>query len=285
VGPSVDLQNPPLPTFVELAARLATGADPDVQAGAAALWLAAEFQPQLDVSAALSRLDALGQRAEEALQGVPQGVTRVAALVDHLHGSEGFRGDEESYDHPRNSYLDHVLIRRTGIPITLAIVYMEVGRRVGIPVDGICFPQHFLVRSVDEPRQIIDPFFGRILDREECTLRWKRAMGDAAPFEPDAMPPASVREILLRMLSNLERSFVSTKEFVLAASCCDRILLLAPENAGARRDRGLLYEHLECFDAAAADLQRFLSLAPEDPSADSVRRRLERLQGRGVRVH
>jgi len=110
-------------------------------------------------------------------------------------------------------------------------------------------------------------------------------MGDSAVFDQHALPAASLGEILKRMLSNLERSFVSAREFVLAASCCDRILLLAPDDAGARRDRGLLYEHLECFDAAAADLERFLALAPNDSSADTVRRRLDRLRRRPASLH
>jgi regulator of sirC expression with transglutaminase-like and TPR domain len=110
-------------------------------------------------------------------------------------------------------------------------------------------------------------------------------MGPELPFDRDALPPAGVRDVLVRMLGNLKRSFVATREFVRAASCCDRLLLLVPDHPDELRDRGLLYEHLECYGAAARDLERFLALAPDDPGADTVRRRLERLQRPRAALH
>jgi regulator of sirC expression with transglutaminase-like and TPR domain len=280
----MELQEPPREAFAELAARLAAG-DERVPLDRAALLVAAEFQPRVDVAGALGRLDALAEQAAPVLHTTADDAERVDRFVDHLHGTQGFRGDEDHYEDPRNSYLDRVLVRRRGIPITLSILYVEVARRLALPLHGVSFPRHFLVRHGGSPGLLIDPFFGCILDDAECELRWHRAMGPDVPLDRDALRPASVCDVLVRMLGNLKRCFVSSREFVRAASCCDRLLLLRPDHPDELRDRGLLYEHLECYGAAARDLERFLALAPDDPGADTVRRRLERLRRPRAAIH
>jgi len=271
------LQAPPGADFAALAAELASGRAAEGSLADAALLLAAELEPGLDAPAARAELARLGaeaaRRAEAALP--PERLARVL----HLLREEGFQGNSGDYDDPRNSFLDQVLRRRTGIPITLAVVLIEVGRRAGLALEGISFPRHFLVRAGPGPADaIVDPFELRVLDDAECQRRLELALGPEAVFERAELHPATLREILVRMLGNLKRAFVGRGDLVRAATCCDRILLLAPDHASELRDRGLLYEQLDCPGAACDDLERFLALAPEDPSAPAVRRRLGALR-------
>ncbi len=279
----MDLQLRPRRAFAELARRLRAGEAPPLDE--AALALAAELEPELDRAGALATLDDLARRAAGRVSGLPEGEPRVAALVAFLHDVEGFRGDPEDYDDPRNSFLDQVLARRRGIPIGLAVVYEAVARRLGLRLEGIGFPGHFLLRWRGGRDLLVDPFFGRLLDDRECAERLKRALGPEARFERDALRVATLAEILIRTLGNLKRSYVGSGDLVLAATCCDRILLLVPDLPGELRDRGLLYEKLDCPGAARADLERFLALAPEDPTADAVRRRLDAMRRAPATLH
>jgi len=179
-----------------------------------------------------------------------------------------------------------VLERRTGIPITLSIVLVEVARRVGLPLRGVSFPGHFLVK-LEEPRlRVLDPFHGRILELSDCRARLRAALGEDVVFRADlhlrAAPP---REILVRMLTNLKHLYLRARDFGRTLACCERILLLQPDTPLELRDRGLVYERLECFAAAAHDLERFLQLAPEDESAPAIRERLRALRAGPNRLH
>ncbi len=275
---------PPTPGFRELAARVRQD-DESVGLGEAALLLAAEFQPGVALGAARAELARLGAEAARSVPANGALAARAASLLDYLHTSCGFRGNEIQYDDPRNSFLPDVLARRTGIPITLAIVAIEVAARAGLPLCGVSFPGHFLARSVGEPPVVLDAFHGRVLDAEGCTALLRRALGPGAALEPGHLEPAATRDVLVRMLANLKHGYAGRQEWVRAVDCCDRILLLAPEAAGELRDRGLLYEQLECFGRALEDLERFLALAPRAPEADALRARVEALRPQAARIH
>ena len=151
---------------------------------------------------------------------------------------------------------------------------MEVARRIGLVVLGVGFPGHFLAKHPGSSELIIDPFFGQILSLRDCQQRLRAVLGEEATLEPVHLRAATPKEMLVRILRNLKQVYLQARELAPALACSERILLVEPDIRHELRDRGLLYEQLECYAAARADLERFLSMAPDDPSADAVRERL-----------
>ena len=262
------------------------GPDERIDLARAALLIAAEEYPALDVAHYLGRLDQLAGEVAPRLGLARTSAERVAVLNRFLFAEHGFAGNRERYEDPRNSFLNEVLDRCAGIPITLSLVYMEVARRAGVEVDGVSFPGHFLVKHGRQDPIVVDPFFGAVLTREECQVRLAAVLGAAAQLRPELhLRKASAREILVRLLGNLKVLYVRSADFGRALACCERILLVDPDAPHELRDRGLVYERLECFGAAAADLERFLELAPDDESAGAVRERLASLRPKVRLMH
>jgi regulator of sirC expression with transglutaminase-like and TPR domain len=266
-------------------AELAVLPDDQIDLATAALLIAAEAYPQLDINTYLRRLDDLAHEAHSRLEGARTDAERVAALTHFLSTEKGFTGNHDDYYDRRNSFFNEVLDRRTGIPITLALVYTEVGRRLGLAIRGVSFPGHFLAKVESRPEIIIDPFFGTVLDESQCHERLQEALGKDAPFDRRYLRAATTREFLIRMLNNLKHIYLGAKELERALSCCERILLLTPDNLFELRDRGLLYMQLECYGAARADLERFLELAPDDVHADTIRESLIEIRRHTVQIH
>lgn len=268
-------------------AEIAELPDAAIDLAEAALWIAAEEYPSLDVDAYLARLDALAAEAAPAVRSVEGDAERVAQLNRFLFFEQGFRGNRDDYYDPRNSFLNEVLDRRTGIPIALSAVYLAVGRRLGLDVRGISFPGHFLVKCVGALGDIvIDPFERSVLDHDACQRRLEAGLGAPEPLRPEFhLRAASAREILLRMLGNLKRIYVERSDLERALACCDRGLLLAPDAPGELRDRALVYEGLACYAAAAADLDRLLELAPDLVGADALRAHRNALRAKRGAVH
>jgi regulator of sirC expression with transglutaminase-like and TPR domain len=267
-------------------AELARLPDARLELARAALWIAAEEYPALDVEAELARLDALAALAAPRLADAASDAERAVRLLRFLHDEQGFRGNETRYGDPRNSFLNEVLARRTGIPITLSLVLIEVARRLGLRLAGVSFPGHFLAKLEGPELRVLDPFHGRALDLEECGARLAAALGPGVAFLPERdLRAAGPREILVRKLTNLKHLYLRAKDLPRTLGCCERILLLVPDAAHELRDRGLVFEQLECFAAAVADLERFLELAPDDDSAPTVRERVRGLRARPQRLH
>ncbi|MBX3026687.1 tetratricopeptide repeat protein [bacterium] len=246
-----------------------------------ALLIAAEAYPGLDGDRYLAMLDALGDGARAHVAGAGSDDARLRALIQYVAREQRFTGNQDDYYDRRNSFLNDVLDRRTGIPITLAIVYIEVARRAGLVVHGIGFPGHFLAKYQGEVEIVFDPFFGLVLSEEQCAKRLQAVMGAETPFDRAYLRRATPKEILVRMLRNLKQVFLQAREFEPALACSERILLVQPELPPELRDRGLLYHQLECYSAAQADLERFLALAPHDESADVVREKLIEIRRHG----
>jgi regulator of sirC expression with transglutaminase-like and TPR domain len=275
--------NPPSAQFCALAERLRGGSP--VGLAEAALALATEFQPGVDADAARATLEQLARDAAGAVPEAGDAASRVAGLVAFLGKEAGFRGSREQYDDPRNSYLDVVLERRVGIPITLAIVYSEVAARLGIELQGVSFPGHFLLRTPEEPPLVIDAFDGAVLERDACEAMLQRALGEKARLTPKWLAPTGTPQVMVRMLGNLKHSHAGRREWVRALDCTERILLIQPDEAGELRDRGLLWEKLECFGPALADLERYLALVPQAPEAGALRARIDLLRSRTAALH
>jgi regulator of sirC expression with transglutaminase-like and TPR domain len=269
------------PTTRERFAEAVKRGEADIDLAEAALLIAAEAYPGLDVERHLAALDALADAAEPRLSGATSDLERARVLIHFLAAEQRFSGNHDDYYDVRNSFLNDVLERRTGIPITLALVYIEVGRRLGLPMVGVGFPGHFLVKLAGDEDIVIDPFFGRILDEQACAERLRTVAGQDATFDRRLLRGASAKEMLVRMLRNLKQIYLQAREFEPALSCSERILLVEPELAHELRDRGLLYHQLECYSAAQSDLERFLTLAPRDDSADAVREKLIEIRRHG----
>jgi regulator of sirC expression with transglutaminase-like and TPR domain len=266
--------SPPSERFAALAERLRRS-EP-VALADAALTLAAEFA-HVDTGKAFAELDRLGESARKRMpDGTP--AARLEALLHHLQRDCGFFGNRSEYGDPRNSDLSQVIARRTGIPITLAIVAIEVGARAGVPLQGLPFPAHFLVRTPGEPPVVGDAFHFALVSDSELRTRLRAALGEDTELEPVFLRPANPRQILVRMCSNLKHLRVGKQEWLPAIGLCDRILLLAPELASEHRDRAVLYERLECFGPALADFERYLELEPSAEDAEKVRDHLEELR-------
>jgi regulator of sirC expression with transglutaminase-like and TPR domain len=266
--------SPPSERFQALAAQLRGGAS--VGLAEAALVLAAEFA-RVEPEKAFAELDRLGDAARKKL---PEGTAaaRLEALLHFLQRDCGYFGNRAEYGDPRNSDLSQVIARRTGIPITLAIVAIEVAARSGVPLRGVSFPAHFLVRTPDDPPALGDPFHFRLVSLSEAEQRLKQSLGSEARLEPVFLRAADTRLTLVRMCSNLKHLHAGRQEWLRAVGLCDRILLLAPELASEHRDRAILYARLECFGPALADLERYLELEPNAEDAHAVRRNIEQLR-------
>lgn len=251
----------------------------------AALAIAEEEYPGLDPAESLRALDALGRRVREAAGARPRPASLLRAIRTVLGDEERFRGNRDHYYDPRNSYLNEVLARKLGIPITLSLVYMEVARRAGLALQGVGFPGHFLAKYVSPSgaEVFVDAFNGgEALSPEECLSRFKAASGDR-PFDPRYLAAVTPRQILGRVLHNLKRIYVEAGDDVRAYWVIDRILMLAPNQAVEIRDRGLVAARLGASGPAAKDLAAYLDAAPGTPDADEVRAVLASLRARPAR--
>ncbi len=262
----------------------ALAALPESQLGLAegALVLASEARPEVDIARGLEALAELAERARPLVDAAPTPSGAVSALNHSLFELEQFRGNQKRYDDPRNSFLDEVLTRRRGLPITLSVLYVEVARLLGHEAYGVGFPGHFLskvvgVSDVPDREIIVDPFFGRILSLDECAERVRAAAGDHSELDQQWLQPATAIEIYVRMLNNLKLNYLRQGDGLGALGCFDRIVVLAPDSAQEYRDRGVLLERLECVHAAIEDYSRFLELAPHGDEARQIRLRRDAL--------
>lgn len=247
---------------------------PDESLAPAALTLARIAYPHLDVDRWLSALDAHGEAARTHLElgvgGHPPRRARLRIVSEFFFGQLGFVGNREQYEDPRNSFLNDVIARRTGIPISLAVVFIEVARRAGLAVEGVNFPGHFLMRCPPDPGEpddphplIVDPFGGgAVLADADCLRLLRTHSGPEASMEPGLLQPAGKRAILLRMLLNLKRAFVRVRSFDYAREVTELLVAVDPSALTELRDRGLLASHLRDYAAALRDLEAWLARAP-----------------------
>ena len=249
--------------------------DPDVDLAEAALLIAKGAYPDLDVQSYLRRIDELawGLRARVA-EDAPASEL-IVELNRFLFEEHGFAPNVEDYYDPRNSFLNDVLERRVGIPITLSVLYMEVGARVGLPLQGVSFPGHFLVKcQVEAGMVILDPYCGGVsLSLQDLQQRLREARGGevSRAIVAGMLVAANKKEILTRMLRNLKAIYLDKQQHARALSIIDCIVALRPGEATEVRDRGLTYLKLECFRAALTDLEHYLELAPAADDLNEIR--------------
>jgi regulator of sirC expression with transglutaminase-like and TPR domain len=267
-------------------AEIVSGEDEQVNLAEAALLIAAEEYPRLHVEAYLEKLDLFGDIAREQAAEARDAINVISALNATAFQLLGFRGNRESYYDPRNSYLNEVIDRRIGIPITLTVVYIEVARRIGFPVKGVGLPLHFIARHEAESGDIfIDPFNeGRLLGTDACAELVTNMSGGRVEIKPEHLEPVSNKQILTRMLSNLLGIYAaSDRRRALAA--IERILLINPDSTHHIRDRGLLLAAVGDSANAIAELERYLALAPEAADADAIREQIKSIKQNLARLN
>jgi regulator of sirC expression with transglutaminase-like and TPR domain len=281
----------PLEPFAGLLGR----EDARIDLAHACLMIAQDAYPQLEVERYLGEIERMALRLRGRLQQDQGAEARIVALNQFLFDDLGYYGNTEDYYDPRNSYLNEVIERRTGIPLTLAILYMEIGRRIGLPLRGVSFPGHFLVRlRLRGGVLVLDPFSGGLPQSEgELRQRLQRVIpeGVADNLPVAGLPldqflePASNRQILARMLRNLKGIYREADKPESMLDVLNRMLLVAPEASGELRDRGIVYQRLECYRAALQDLKDYAEREPDAPDQDEVRVRLMELSALCARLN
>jgi regulator of sirC expression with transglutaminase-like and TPR domain len=254
-------------------ALVAASNAPGTELAEAALVIAQIEYPQLDASAYLARLDRMGDAARRHIErqqdetGDASTLACIKGLNGYLFNDQRFVGNRDRYEDPRNSCLNQVLDRRTGIPITLSVVYLEIGRRAGLRLDGVNFPGHFLVRFPEDSgrrrgRLVIDPFHGgALLSDQDCRLLLQAHVGPEVVFSKSLLAPATRPQVIVRMLLNLKRIYVHMRSFPQARDVTELLLAVTPSALSELRDRGLLAYHLNDLSRALHDLQTYLKIA------------------------
>ncbi|MEO8204325.1 MAG: SirB1 family protein [Betaproteobacteria bacterium] len=258
----------------------------------ACLLIATDAYPRLDVDHYLAEIERMAARLRGRLPPSGDPEEKVIALNQFLFEDLGFSGNVDDYYDPRNSYLNEVIERRVGIPISLSVIYMEIGRKIGLPFEGVSFPGHFLVRlALRGSTLVLDPFSGgEPLSEQDLRKLLRRVIagsgraglrsaGDVAAELPldQFLEPAGHRQVLARVLRNLKNIYRQKDETGRQLEVINRMLIVAPDDHEELRDRGLVYQKLEAFRAALKDLRDYLNHEPEAADADEVRARVVEL--------
>jgi regulator of sirC expression with transglutaminase-like and TPR domain len=259
------------PRAVQVATELEMAMNaPGEDLAPAALAIAKVEYPSLETEPYLALLDRMGEEASSRMGASDAPFEdAVRAFNEYFYDEQGFSGNRDRYDDPRNSFLNEVLDRRTGIPISLAVVYLEVARRAGLRVTGVNFPGHFLLRApvasvtTTDDVLIVDPFHkGAFLSEIDCRELLRQHVGEAAAFDRSLLEPATRHQIVVRMLVNLKRLYVRMRSFPQARFISGLLLSVDPSAIAELRDRGLLAYHLQDFAGALRDLEAYLRLLP-----------------------
>ncbi|CAN7475112.1 SirB1 family protein [Pseudoxanthomonas sp. LjRoot143] len=270
---------------------LASQADDTVPLLETALLIARDEYPDLDADLYDTLVQSHAEHLRHEISTIEPWPLKMAAINRYLFDELGYTGNHDEYYDPRNSYLNQVFERRLGNPVSLAMVQMEVAHRLGVPLDGVSFPGHFLVRlPVDDGLLVMDPFNGgRPLGVDELRERAKPHLGGDMPDDAallHILNPASPRAILVRTLRNLHGVYAEREEWDRAARSADRVLKLTPDQPEALRDRGLAYLKMDYKAGAQRDLARYLHLSPEAKDAPDLREQLVELNAvRTSRMH
>lgn len=281
----------PLDAFAQALAQ----DDARIDLAHACLMIAEDAYPGLAVERYLGDIERLALRLRARMPQRSGAEERVAALNEFIYEDLGFHGNTDDYYDPRNSYLNEVIDRRTGIPITLAVLYMGLGRRAGLPLEGVSFPGHFLVRlRLRGGVLVLDPFEGG-MPQSEADLRGRLqrvipsgVAGDVPVAElplDQFLEAATNRQILARVLRNLKAIYRDTDQPERLLAVLNRMLVVAPEAAAELRDRGIVYQRMECYRAALKDLTAYLEREPQASDLDEVRARLMEVSARCARLN
>ena len=245
----------------------------------AALYIAQEEYSELDIDEYLNALDTMAVELEERLPSENYPLKIIQCINKYLYDDLKFTGNNQNYYDPQNSFLNDVIDRRVGIPITLALIYIEIARRIDFPMIGIGMPGHFLIRpDISEVEIFVDAFNnGEILFPQDCQERLSQIYQQNVTLQPEFLAPVTKKQYLGRMLTNLKYIYLKQQELEKALSYVERILLLFPSAALEIRDRGLLSYQIGRFNQASIDLQTYLQQVPDAQDANTIRRLLMKM--------
>lgn len=246
----------------------------------AALLVAQEEYPQIPVELYLARLDQMAEEVKDRLADETAPMVVLEELLEMLFERRHFTGNREAYYDPRNSFLNDVLDRGTGIPLTLGMILLEVGWRLGLPLEGVGFPGHFLVRyRGDALSLLLDPFdAGKVRFEDQAQELLDQVYGGMVRVQDSFLRTATKRDMLIRLLSNLKNVYVNVSDHPRALAVVERLLVLQPTSRGDLRARGLLLARLGRRTEAAEQLRAYLELAPGAGDADRIRALVEGLR-------
>jgi regulator of sirC expression with transglutaminase-like and TPR domain len=253
--------------------------DEQINLERAALYIAQEEYPDLDVDEYLNALDTMADDIREQLPIESYPLKILKTINHYLYENLGFAGNTEDYYDPRNSFFNDVIDRRTGIPITLSLVYLAIAQRLDFPMVGIGMPGHFLIRPIQEDMDIfVDAFSqGEILFPQDCQDRLNQMSGQSVEMQPQFLAAVTPRQFLARMLTNLKATYLNRGEMEKVLAAIERILLLFPNAAFELRDRGILYFRTNRWIEARQDLEAYLDALPMADDRDTIRKLLNRI--------
>ena len=274
---------------------LLAGSDDRIELARACLLIAEDAYPGLDVEGYVNEIARLALRLRTRLSRSAGAEEKVVELNQFLFEELGYSGNADHYYDPRNSYLNEVIDRRTGIPITLSVLYMELGRKIGLPLEGVSFPGHFLVRvRMRGGMLVLDPFAGgEPQSEDELRVRLERVIPrDAAggipvrdlPLE-QFLEPATKRQILARLLRNLKGIYRQAEMPERMLDVLNRALVVTPDSTSDLRDRGVVYQQLQCYRAALRDLTDYVAREPDAADSDEMRAKLIELSSLCARLN
>ncbi len=242
---------------------------PPIDLAAAALYIAQSEYPDLEVEEYLNGLETMAAEVSDRLPLERYPLKVIQTLNHYLYKDLGFVGNTSDYYDPRNSFLNEVIDRRTGIPITLSLIYLELARRIDFPMEGVGFPGHFLIRPVSEEMEIhVDPFHqGEILFFQDCQERLVQIYGPEAELRPAYFQAVTSQQFLVRLLTNLKHIYLNRNQLQQCLKMTDMILLVVPQAISELRDRGILYYQLDRWPEACQDLQTYLD---RNPAAEDI---------------
>ncbi|MBD2627148.1 SirB1 family protein [Trichormus variabilis] len=245
----------------------------------AALYIAQEEYPDIDTEEYLNALDTMAMELEERLPSSRYPLRMIQSINEYLYEDLGFSGNKIDYYDPRNSFFNDVIERKTGIPITLALVYLEVAKRINFPMVGVGMPGHFLIRpDIPDIEIFVDAFNqGEVMFAQDCQERLSQIYQQSVTLKPEFLAAVSNRQLLTRILTNLKYIYLKQQDLPRTLAAVERILLLFPDVTLELRDRGLLYYQLGQFTQAREDLQSYLAKVPEAEDADVIRQLLKKL--------
>jgi regulator of sirC expression with transglutaminase-like and TPR domain len=260
--------------------REVTQPNREINLAKAGLYIAQLNYPHLEIEEYLNALDTMANEISERLPQSSYPLKIIQSIGQYLFEDLGFRGNTEDYYDPRNSYLNDVIERRLGIPITLSVIYLEIAQRLDFPMVGIGMPGHFIIRPEFEGVGIfVDPFYrGEILFEQDCEERMRQIYQQSFKLEPHFLEPITKQKILIRMLTNLKQIYLSYQQFSKAIQMIDCILILSPNHPLELRDRGLIYYQLKQWENSIQDLEKYLAILPNAQDSEAIRQLLETIR-------
>lgn len=266
---------------------LAQSNDSEIDLGLGALLIARDIYPELDTSAYMEQLDRMALDVLERIGETDEPSRQIAQLNHYLFEEKAFKGNQDDYYNPRNCYLNDVLERKLGIPITLSVVYIETSKRVGLPVAGVGFPGHFIVKHKGEYLEtFIDPFDGgRILSEDALREKLTSVFQQPTPLQPEFLKQVSNREILERILRNLKHIYFKEKAYARAISASERITWLLPNLAQEHQDLGYLYYKTHAYGKSLKSFQEYLRISGNPPDREEIEENVELLTKQLARLN